>query len=65
MKGIFLIKDNNKLFEFSDSEDIPEEFDHLIRFELDYPEGPHTKEEHDLINTYNDIFQEFLKREKR
>lgn len=65
MKGIFVIKDNNEIFEFSNTNDIPKEFDHIIRFELEYPEGPHTKEQHDMIDTYPEVFKEFLKRQRR
>ena len=46
-------------------DDLPAEMDRIIAFEPDAPDPPHTQEEHDLMATFNDKFQEALKRCRR
>ena len=46
-------------------DDIPEEFDHLIKFQPTFPNEPHTEEEHREIATYNIKLQELMKREQK
>jgi hypothetical protein len=41
------------------------EFDSMISFEPEYPEGPHTDEEHEEMGEMNDLLQELMKRETR
>lgn len=64
MKGIFEILVNGELLKFTDYNDIPESFDNLIKFMPEYPEGPHTQEQHDEIHHLNDYLIELMKREK-
>lgn len=61
----FIIKDNNELLYFHNIEDIPQEFDHLIKFAPTIPSEPHTEEQHAEIETLNDKLQELLKRERK
>ena len=42
--------------------DIPEKFDHLIKFVPTEPPEPHTQEDHDYINTFPEKFEEVAKR---
>jgi hypothetical protein len=65
MKGQFKVIVNRELLEFNDYYDIPERIDHVILFKPDYPEGPHTDEEHELIETFNDKLKDLMKREKK
>ena len=51
--------------EFNNYDDIPQSFDNVIKFEPTSPEPPHTEEEHEEMETYNDKLKELLKREKR
>ena len=44
------------------SYDIPEKFDHLIKFVPKEPPEPHTQEDHDYINTFPEKFREVFKR---
>jgi hypothetical protein len=60
-KFVFLI--NGKLETFTDYESIPNEFDHIIKFLPDIPDGPHTHEEHDEIHVWNERLQELIRRE--
>lgn len=60
----FVIMIDGELHTFTEYNDIPETFDHVIEFAPDYPEGPHTHEQHEEISKYNDMLQELMKREK-
>ena len=51
--------------EFHDWNDIPMEFDNLIRFEPEIIPAPHTEEEHEIMESYNDKLQELMKRERK
>lgn len=62
MKGRFVVRTNEQLLEFSNFEDIPMEFDNVIAFEPDFPEGPHTEEQHKEIDSYPLKLFELLKR---
>ena len=42
--------------------DIPEEFDHLIKFVPKAPPEPHTQADHDYINTFSNKFEEVSQR---
>jgi|TARA_R110001592_G_scaffold74557_1_gene226502 hypothetical protein len=64
MIGEYIIKIGDKLFEYTNTNDIPEKFDNLIKFMPTSPEPPHTEEEHKEMATYNDKLKELMKREK-
>ena len=64
MQGIFVIRDNDKILKFNNYDDIPQSFDNVIRFEPTSPEPPHTEEEHEEMETYNDKLKELMKRER-
>lgn len=65
LTGEFIVKDNNILYTFNNYKDIPESYDHLIKADFDYKEGPHTEEEHEELHKLNDYFKELLKRETK
>ena len=65
MSHKFVIRNNDELVEFNKFEDIPESFDYLIQFLPEIPEGPHTHEEHDEIEIWNEKLKELMKREKK
>ena len=62
MEGEFTVKIGKKLFEYTNANDIPEKFDHLIKFVPTEPPEPHTQEDHDYINTFPEKFKEVAKR---
>jgi hypothetical protein len=49
----FTVIVNGELKTFSDYDDIPEEFEHVIEFLPEIPPGPHTQEQHDEIEIWN------------
>lgn len=63
LKGTFVILRNNSLETYNNFEEIPEVFSNVIRFEPDYPSGPHTIEQHKEIEKYSDYLKDLLGRE--
>lgn len=64
MKGVYKVLVDGELKTFYDYNDIPIEFDNLIKFEPEIPEGPHTHEEHEMIDGLNDVIRDLMKRER-
>ena len=60
----FVIILNGELKTYSNYEDIPEQFDNLIKFKPTIPEPPHEEHQHDEIGEWNQKLQELMKREK-
>jgi len=61
----FVVRINQDLKEYSNYDDIPNEFDNLISFEPVIPPEPHTEEQHDEIEKWGDRLKELMKRETR
>ena len=61
----FVVLIGNTLHEFDKYEDIPDSFDNVIKFIPEIPDGPHTHDQHDEIDTWNDKLAELLKRERK
>ena len=61
----FVVKDGDDFLYFDKYEDIPMEFDHLIKFEPEIPAGPHTAEQHEEIEQWNDKIKQLMKRERK
>ena len=61
----YVIRINESLLELSNYDDIPSEFDNLISFEPEVPPEPHTEEQHEEIEAWNDKLKELMKRETR
>ena len=59
----FVIKRNNILETYTNYEDIPDDFDHVIEFLPDVTDGPHSDEEHDELAKWNDRLQELMRKE--
>ena len=64
MKGEFDIILDGVIKRYTDFDDIPLVFDNLIRFEPEIIPEPHTEEEHELMETYNDKLKEIIGRER-
>ena len=64
----FLVKEGNKYKQvnFTDLRDIPEdfEFDHVVKFRGDYPEPPHTVQDHERIAYLETVFKQFMEKER-
>lgn len=61
----FVILVDGKLQTYDKYEDIPLEFDNVIKFLPEIPEGPHTHDQHEEIDQWNDKLKELLKRERK
>lgn len=64
MKHEFVILRKGVLETYNKYEDIPGDFDHIIKFLPDIPDGPHTDEQHEEIDSWNEKLQELLKKER-
>jgi hypothetical protein len=64
MKGIFEFLINGKIETFYDYKEIPENFDHVIKFIPEVPQGPHTHEQHEEMDQWNNRLQELIAKEK-
>jgi len=60
----FTIKIGQELLTYSEFEDIPLEFDHLIKFKPQVVPEPHTPEEHEEISEWNSKLQLLMERER-
>jgi hypothetical protein len=64
MKGEYVIMVDGELITYTDYDDIPNTFDHVIKFNPDSPEPPHTQEDHDYMAVFNDKLQVLMEIEK-
>ena len=64
MNHEFVILNNGILETYTKYEDIPESFDHVIKFLPQIPEPPHTEAQHEEIEQWNDKLQALMKRER-
>jgi len=55
---------NGELVTYDKYEDIPETFDHVIKFLPDIPPEPHNEEEHEEIQEWNNKFQKLMEKER-
>ena len=65
----FQFKVNGELVTYDRYEDIPETFDHVIKFLPDNPEpegddGNHTEEQHEAMAVWNVRLQELMEKER-
>ena len=60
----FVILVNGKLETFTRYEDIPEEFDNVIKFLPEVPDAPHTEEQHEEIESWNSKLQKLMEKER-
>lgn len=65
MQGKFVIVKDGQICEYDDTMKIPQVFENLISFEPIYPPEPHTEEEHEEIEKFNDTLKELMNRETR
>lgn len=64
MKGRYIIKRDGKYVLFNDYNDISVPFDDLIAFQPEWPEPPHSDEDHKLMATFHSKFRELLRRNR-
>lgn len=59
----FVILIEGQLHTFTEYKDIPNKFDNVIKFLPEVPEPPHTHEQHEEIDTWNEKLKLLMKRE--
>lgn len=64
MKGVFVLIVGGELKTYHDYQDIPEDFDHVIKFIPDMPPGPHSQEQHEEMEKWVDRLQSLMKKER-
>lgn len=62
-EGEYIVLVGGELQTFTHWDDIPQQFDNLIKFLPVIPDGPHTHEQHVAIDGLPDKFREILGRE--
>lgn len=60
----FVIIRNGVLETYTDYDDIPLDFEHVIKFIPEVPEPPHTDEQHEEIESWNEKFQALMEIER-
>ena len=55
---------NGELVTYDSWENIPEEFEHVIKFISDIPPEPHTEDEHAEIEIWNTRLQQLMEKER-
>ena len=65
LEGEFVIRDNDVIVRHTKARDLPESFDHLIKFAPTPPEPPHTVNDHVEMSRYSEYLQELMKRERK
>ena len=60
----FQFKVNGELVTYDSWENIPEEFEHVIKFIPDVPPDPHTEDEHAEMEIWNTRLQQLLEKER-
>ena len=61
----FVILRNGVKETYSIYEDIPLDLDHVIKFLPEIPEGPHSKEQHEEIHSWQEKFQRLMDVERK
>ena len=64
MQGEYKIMIHREVITYTNYDDIPATFDHVISFKPDFPPGPHSEEDHEFMETFNSKLQELMGREK-
>ena len=60
----FVLLVNGELKTYANYEDIPDEFDNVIKFIPEIPDGPHSHNEHDEIEKWNEKLQLLMEKER-
>mgnify|MGYP006901882523 CR=1 FL=1 len=60
----FVILVNGELVTYTNYDDIPEQFDNIIKFLPDIPDGPHSHDDHDEISKWNERLQQLMEKER-
>ena len=56
----FVIMQDDQLYEYTEYEQIPDQFDHVIEFAPEIPPGPHTDQQHEEIDQWQTKFERLM-----
>ena len=56
----FVIMQDDKLYEYTEYDQIPDDFDHVIEFAPEIPPGPHTDQQHEEIEQWQTKFERLM-----
>ena len=56
----FVIMQDDQLYEYTEYEQIPNTFDHVIEFAPEIPPGPHTDQQHEEIEQWQEKFERLM-----
>ena len=56
----FVIMKDDQLSEYTEYEQIPDQFDHVIEFAPEIPMGPHTDQQHEEIDQWQVKFKRLM-----
>ena len=65
LTGTFVVKRDGELIEVDRCGDLPDDFDHLIRFEPDIPEAPHSINDHEMMSEWTEYLQKLVAKENK
>lgn len=60
----FVLLVKGELKTYTNYEDIPDEFDNVIKFIPKIPDGPHSHDEHEEIEKWNERLQQLMEKER-
>ncbi len=61
--GEYIVRVAGEIKQYSHFNQIPDDFQNIIKFLPAIPPGPHTHEQHEAIDQLPKIFQTFMKKE--
>ena len=65
LTGTFVVKRDGELIEVDRCGDLPDDFDHLIKFEPNIPEAPHSINDHEMMSKWTEYLQELVSKESK
>ena len=65
LTGTFVVKRDGELIEVDRCGDLPDDFDHLIRFEPTIPEPHHSINDHEEMTKWTEYLQELVAKENK
>ena len=65
LTGTFVVRRGDELIEVDRCGDLPDDFDHLIRFEPTIPEPPHSINDHVAMSKWAEYLQILCSRQKK
>ena len=65
LEGVFIVKTGQTVTEYQKISEIPEKFDHLIKFAPNIPPSPHSAHDHEHLDHFVDYMKMLQVREQK